>query len=58
VLDDVWNEADQESWSKAIAPLRCAGHGSKMLITTRLGSVADMIGKVVGQHIRIILEGL
>ncbi|KAG8047676.1 hypothetical protein GUJ93_ZPchr0008g11989 [Zizania palustris] len=58
VLDDVWNDADRETWNTIIAPLRFAGGGSKILLTTRLGSVADMIGKVVGRHTRINLEGL
>lgn len=58
VLDDVWNDADQGSWDRAIAPLRCAGRGSKIILTTRLGSVVDMVGKKFEQHTTINLEGI
>ncbi|KAJ3683527.1 hypothetical protein LUZ60_013754 [Juncus effusus] len=59
VLDDVWNDENRSEWEKLIAPLKF-GHGkSKILVTTRMESVADMAAKVIeGKNDRLKLEGL
>ncbi|KAJ3683528.1 hypothetical protein LUZ60_013755 [Juncus effusus] len=59
VLDDVWNDENRSEWEKLIAPLKY-GHGkSKILVTTRMESVADMAAKVIeGKNDRLKLEGL
>lgn len=49
VLDDVWNDKGREKWEKLMAPLRYGSEGSKILLTTRMDSVANMIAKVVGE---------
>ncbi|KAJ4761010.1 Disease resistance protein RGA2 [Rhynchospora pubera] len=48
VLDNVWNDRERGKWEKLMAPLRFGGEGSKILLTTRMESVADMVAKVVG----------
>lgn len=46
VLDDVWNDEakmeleNKDLWRKVLAPLRSAGRGSKILVTTRMKLVA------------------
>lgn len=50
VLDDVWNDerdsrlAEQERWERFLSPLKAGKKGSKILITTRLATVAEMVG--------------
>ncbi|CAN6374718.1 unnamed protein product [Urochloa humidicola] len=47
VLDDVWDDMDQNSWNKLLAPLRCnQSVGNMILVTTRKLSVAEMIKTV------------
>jgi hypothetical protein len=49
VLDDVWideGKTEQENravWNKVLAPLRSAGSGSKILVTTRMKLVAEVL---------------
>ncbi|GJM88599.1 hypothetical protein PR202_ga04677 [Eleusine coracana subsp. coracana] len=49
VLDDVWvdeGKTEQENravWSRVLAPLRFAGSGSKVLVTTRVKLVAEVL---------------
>ncbi|KAG6469332.1 putative disease resistance RPP13-like protein 1 [Zingiber officinale] len=45
VLDDVWNEVEEE-WRKLCAPFMYAAAGSKVIVTTRIKSIADKIGTV------------
>ncbi|KAJ3704986.1 hypothetical protein LUZ61_008691 [Rhynchospora tenuis] len=59
VLDNVWNDKEKGKWEKLIAPLRYGGEGSKVLLTTRMESVSDMVAEVVGESkISLNLNGL
>ncbi|KAJ4761012.1 NBS-LRR-like resistance protein [Rhynchospora pubera] len=59
VLDNVWNDKEKGKWEKLIAPLRYGGEGSKVLLTTRMESVADMVAKLVGESkMSLKLNGL
>ncbi|KAF3339446.1 Disease resistance protein RGA2 [Carex littledalei] len=49
VLDDVWNDEEREKWNKVMAPLKYGFAGSKILLTTRMESVANTVAKVVGE---------
>ncbi|XP_028550828.1 uncharacterized protein LOC110095145 [Dendrobium catenatum] len=62
VLDDIWEEEenrDIRKWEKVFAPLAYGKIGSRILITTRMDSVAMMIAKVIKKKTKIFrLEGL
>uniref|UniRef100_A0A0E0J7Z3 NB-ARC domain-containing protein n=1 Tax=Oryza nivara TaxID=4536 RepID=A0A0E0J7Z3_ORYNI len=59
VMDDVWEEGKRDEWEKLFAPLRSGKNGSKILLTTRMASVADMAAKAMGvARDCLILEGL
>ncbi|XP_038977812.1 putative disease resistance protein RGA3 [Phoenix dactylifera] len=45
VLDDVWNDDDRKKWEDLVAPLKKGKQGSKILLTTRMNLVAEMIVK-------------
>ncbi|XP_020098180.1 putative disease resistance protein RGA4 [Ananas comosus] len=47
ILDDVWNDDKMTEWEKLVAPLKFGQRGSKILLTTRMGSVANMAAKVM-----------
>ncbi|XP_020098962.1 disease resistance protein RGA2-like [Ananas comosus] len=47
ILDDVWNDDKTTEWEKLVAPLKFGQRGSKILLTTRMRSVADMAAKVM-----------
>ncbi|XP_020090688.1 putative disease resistance protein RGA1 [Ananas comosus] len=47
VLDDVWNDNNRMEWEKLVAPLKFGRRGSKILLTTRMDSVADMVARVM-----------
>ncbi|XP_020098656.1 putative disease resistance protein RGA3 isoform X1 [Ananas comosus] len=47
ILDDVWNDDNMTEWEKLVAPLKSGQRGSKILLTTRMGSVADMVANVM-----------
>ncbi|XP_078156842.1 putative disease resistance protein RGA3 [Carex rostrata] len=49
VLDDVWNDEEREKWNKVMAPLKYGFAGSKILLSTRMKSVANTVAKVVGE---------
>ncbi|XP_020098845.1 putative disease resistance protein RGA4 isoform X2 [Ananas comosus] len=59
ILDDVWNDEERTEWEKLIAPLKFGRSGSKILLTTRMDSVADMAAKVMEcQKESLYLTGL
>ncbi|KAH6763706.1 hypothetical protein C2S51_014955 [Perilla frutescens var. frutescens] len=43
ILDDVWND-NQEDWAKLNSILECGSKGASIVVTTRLGNVADIMG--------------
>ncbi|CAL5379516.1 unnamed protein product [Camellia sinensis] len=45
VLDDVWNHRAEE-WSSLQSPFRAAAHGSKIIVTTRITTVARQVGTI------------
>ncbi|XP_062230352.1 putative disease resistance protein RGA3 [Phragmites australis] len=60
VLDDVWideGKTEQENmgvWNRVLAPLRSAASGSKILVTTRMKLVAEVLNAA---HV-VALDGL
>ncbi|KAI0502328.1 hypothetical protein KFK09_017276 [Dendrobium nobile] len=62
VLDDVWEEyqeKDKRKWEKVLAPLASARFDSKILVTTRTDSVAQMFALVIQKKVEIVrLQGL
>ncbi|XP_078167973.1 putative disease resistance protein RGA3 isoform X1 [Carex rostrata] len=59
ILDDVWNDDKLCDWEKLIVPLEYAQQGSKILLTTRMKSVADMFARVLNvERENLLLEGL
>ncbi|PUZ61085.1 hypothetical protein GQ55_4G242700 [Panicum hallii var. hallii] len=56
IFDNVWNDKDMNEWERLFAPLKICGSGSKILITTRMKSVGDMVGNVLGvkgEHLKL-----
>ncbi|KAM6567912.1 hypothetical protein CsatA_027040 [Cannabis sativa] len=51
VLDDVW-EDDYAQWTEVMKPFNGGAKGSKILVTTRNGKVADTIRTVDIHHLR------
>lgn len=47
ILDDVWEDSRREEWEKLMAPLQISQRGSRILLTTRMQSVADMVTSVM-----------
>lgn len=47
ILDDAWDDKNVDQWEKLFAPLRTASTGSKVLLTTRMQSVAEMAENVM-----------
>ncbi|KAJ4761011.1 Disease resistance protein RGA2 [Rhynchospora pubera] len=59
VLDNVWNDKERERWENLMKILRHGGQGSKILLTTRMESVANIIVEVVGEpKMSLNLNGL
>ncbi|KAJ3682281.1 hypothetical protein LUZ60_014854 [Juncus effusus] len=59
VLDDVWRDDTQSEWEKILAPLRFGVTGSKILLTTRMESVVNMIaGLMEAENQYLNLTGL
>uniref|UniRef100_A0A0A9DJ37 Uncharacterized protein n=1 Tax=Arundo donax TaxID=35708 RepID=A0A0A9DJ37_ARUDO len=59
ILDDVWEDKKEDEWKKIFAPLRKGTGGSKILVTTRMRSVADMAAYAMGIERECMeLEGL
>ncbi|XP_057743118.1 putative disease resistance RPP13-like protein 1 [Arachis stenosperma] len=42
VLDDVWS-SNREGWESFLTPFECGSEGGKILVTTRLDTVASMV---------------
>ncbi|XP_020270619.1 putative disease resistance protein RGA4 [Asparagus officinalis] len=53
VLDDAWDDDDLFAWGKLFASLRSGQRASKILLTTRKESVADMTSSALGGLISI-----
>jgi NB-ARC domain/Rx N-terminal domain len=59
ILDDIWNDDKICDWDKLIAPLKSVQKGSKILLTTRMESVAEMFAQVLNvDPQRLQLRGL
>ncbi|XP_020095773.1 disease resistance protein RGA2-like [Ananas comosus] len=59
VLDDVWNDDKILEWDKLMAPLKFGRKGSKILLTTRMNSVANIVARVLrGKKESLKLSGL
>ncbi|CAN6358052.1 unnamed protein product [Urochloa humidicola] len=59
ILDDAWDDSKTDRWEKLFAPLRTARKGSKILLTTRMQSVADLAANAMGaQNHCLRLKGL
>ncbi|KAJ1279235.1 hypothetical protein BS78_04G139700, partial [Paspalum vaginatum] len=50
VLDDVWNDDRLDDWEKLVRPLRYRKKGSKILLTTRMQSVADLAARAMQEE--------
>ncbi|ONK66274.1 uncharacterized protein A4U43_C06F6010 [Asparagus officinalis] len=48
VLDDAWNDDNRSGWDNLFAPLTSGHKGSKILLTTRSKSPADMAASALG----------
>ncbi|XP_078179560.1 putative disease resistance protein RGA1 [Carex rostrata] len=59
VLDDIWDDEKRNDWEKLIAPLRFVQEGSKILFTTRMKSVEDLLASVISkEHESLALQSL
>uniref|UniRef100_A0A0E0MKK7 NB-ARC domain-containing protein n=1 Tax=Oryza punctata TaxID=4537 RepID=A0A0E0MKK7_ORYPU len=59
VLDDVWEDKRKDKWEKLFAPLRTGKSGSKILLTTRMHSVAALAANAMGIETEFLtIEGL
>ncbi|XP_078176284.1 putative disease resistance protein RGA1 [Carex rostrata] len=59
VLDDVWEDKMMCDWEQLIAPLKFVQQGSKIILTTRMKSVAELLANVINtEHKSLALEGL
>lgn len=59
VLDNAWEDKKKNEWEIIFASLRKAESGSKILVTTRMKSVADMAANAMGVEREYLeLEGL
>uniref|UniRef100_A0A0E0BQC1 Uncharacterized protein n=1 Tax=Oryza glumipatula TaxID=40148 RepID=A0A0E0BQC1_9ORYZ len=47
ILDDVWEDKEISEWEKLFASLRTGVYGRKILLTTRMQSVADLASAVM-----------
>ncbi|KAM6547031.1 hypothetical protein CsatB_027767 [Cannabis sativa] len=55
VLDDVWKD-DYAQWKELMKPFNGGAKGSKIIVTTRNGKVADKIGTVDTHQLRELSE--
>ncbi|XP_020582209.1 putative disease resistance protein RGA3 [Phalaenopsis equestris] len=59
VLDDIWEEENMSKWENVFSPLVHGSFGSKILLNTRMDSVASAIANVIRKKKEIlILKGL
>ncbi|XP_066320375.1 putative disease resistance protein RGA4 [Miscanthus floridulus] len=59
VLDDVWNDDRIDYWESFVRPLRYGKSGSKILLTTRMQSVADLAARAMQEECQSLkLSGL
>lgn len=59
ILDDVWEDGKRSEWEILMAPLKTSQSGSRILLTTRMRSVADMVTSVMGSEKKYLhLHGL
>ncbi|XP_078154676.1 disease resistance protein RGA2-like [Carex rostrata] len=59
VLDDIWDDEKRSDWDQMFAPLRSVNEGSKIIFTTRMKSVADLLASVIStEHESLSLQGL
>ncbi|XP_078150924.1 disease resistance protein RGA2-like [Carex rostrata] len=59
VLDDIWDDEKRSKWEKLVAPLRFVNKGSKIIFTTRMKSVADLLASVIRtEHESLSLQRL
>ncbi|KAL0927786.1 hypothetical protein M5K25_001996 [Dendrobium thyrsiflorum] len=61
ILDDIWeeDEKDKSKWEVVLPALASGGFGSKILVTTRTDSVAQMFAKVIKKKTeKVKLTGL
>ncbi|KAL0920595.1 hypothetical protein M5K25_009740 [Dendrobium thyrsiflorum] len=61
VLDDIWEkdeQHDEDKWRKVLVALNSGKLGSKIVVTTRMESVALMISKFIKNNEMLKLEGL
>ncbi|CAO2038293.1 unnamed protein product [Urochloa humidicola] len=59
VLDDVWNDDRVDAWENIVRPLRYGKKGSKILLTTRMQSAADLAARAMqGEYQSLKLGGL
>ncbi|TVU29999.1 hypothetical protein EJB05_21599, partial [Eragrostis curvula] len=59
VLDDVWNDERVDDWENLARPLRYGKRGSKILLTTRMKSVADLAARALQEECHFLrLSGL
>ncbi|XP_020690107.1 putative disease resistance protein RGA4 [Dendrobium catenatum] len=62
VMDDIWEDdekQDKSKWEKVLVPLAYGSFGSRILVTTRMGSAAMMIATVIKEKSEVFrLEGL
>lgn len=57
VFDDVWNDERRTDWEKLVAPLKFGQKGSRILLTTRMQSVVDIVERVVGGRTKSLRLG-
>ncbi|KAL7188019.1 hypothetical protein ACSBR1_037959 [Camellia fascicularis] len=55
VLDDVWND-DQEKWVNLKYLLACGSKGASIVVTTRLETVASIVGTIPSHHLSFLSD--
>uniref|UniRef100_A0A2N9FCX9 NB-ARC domain-containing protein n=1 Tax=Fagus sylvatica TaxID=28930 RepID=A0A2N9FCX9_FAGSY len=56
VLDDVWAETYYHDWEFLLSPFKGAAKGSRVIVTTRIQSVASMVGTDSAYHMNELLN--